>query len=125
MAAPPPIRRQRSHSQPDPVEPSPYGQPQSYAPLAYGEPSTSPYGQYDIDPSAPPTQLHQVYGRPAPQQRLSSNGPGRPIQARMPMRQQVNASPVQAGNEFERAVHRDKVLQRGEAKEKEKDCVVS
>lgn len=43
----------------------------------------------------------------------------------MPTRQQLSASPVQAGNEFERAVHRDKVLQRGEGKDKEKDCIVS
>ncbi|KAL8286511.1 hypothetical protein RQP46_004528 [Phenoliferia psychrophenolica] len=100
---PPAVQRQRSHSQPTPVEPGP-----TYAQLSLSTgPSAAPYGQYDIP-----------------------NGSGeqfRPIQsgeARMPSRQSRGQSPDLPKSEA-RDPHHERVLQRGKRGPEDKDCIVS
>lgn len=119
----PVVRRQRSHSQPEPVDlyapPSQstnYSQPPSFAPLSYSD---------DTQPPLPPAELYQQYGRPEPQHRTSSNGQFKPLpatEARMPLRQAINAGENRGTGEVGRE-EKERVLRRKEGGEK--DCIIS
>ena len=112
---PPAVQRQRSLSQPTPVELAPAATPK-YGPLSLSTgPSSTPYGQYPTEGSAV-----GPYG----------NGGGeafRPFQSReatMPHRQQRGASPDLPHSEGRNA-HHERVLQKGKRGPEDKDCTIS
>ncbi|CEQ42793.1 SPOSA6832_04653 [Sporobolomyces salmonicolor] len=106
----PPMVRQRSHSQPTPVPLDAVAPGGDFAPLSYGD--------------VPAT----VGGRPAYQQGYPQERPFVPLQpeqARMPLRQQVNRSPILSGDQVvAKKAEREKVLQRKKGVAEEKDCVI-
>lgn len=113
----PEMQRQRSHSQPVPVEPRAV-----YAPLnlSYGAPDSS-YSQYPrVASEGGP---YGDVGRGIPLGETFK--PIQPGQARMPTRQQRGASPgLEAQGQEERDAHRERVLQKGKRGPEDKDCLI-
>ncbi|KAK4705004.1 uncharacterized protein P7C70_g1198, partial [Phenoliferia sp. Uapishka_3] len=105
---PPPPQRQRSHSQPHPVDP------------ALSAQSGAPYGQY---PVGGPNQNGQYGGGG------ESFRPLQPGEVKMPLRQQRGASPPpndEAAQGGEREAQREKLQKkRGGGGAEDKDCIVS
>ncbi|GAA5907374.1 hypothetical protein JCM6882_002820 [Rhodosporidiobolus microsporus] len=129
--APPPMPnmvRQRSYSQPNLV-------PLDYNLRPVGPPDGGDFGPLAYDHREPSHQQAATFnGRPGPGAGLqppyggeygAPNGLVKPEQVRMPLRQQVNGSPVLGSEELaERKKEREKVLQRRKNAGEDKDCVV-
>lgn len=125
----PTMQRQRSHSQPTPMDPG-----MRYAPMTYGEPDQGGYGAAQNgngngNGNGGARSVSDTYGGAGRGGESGGNTfrPIQPGQARMPQRQQRSglgeAVEGEQGQE-ERIAHRDRVLLKGKRGPEDKDCIV-
>ncbi|GAA6000147.1 hypothetical protein JCM10207_007878 [Rhodosporidiobolus poonsookiae] len=138
----PPMTRQRSYSQPTPVQPGvqldynlrPVGPGGDFGPLAYDHRDAAATvggrggggGGYGAPPAGSGYGLQPAYGEYAPPPPPGKPfAPMQPDQVRMPLRQQINGSPVLGSEEAAaKRREREKVLQKRKGTGEDKDCRV-